>query len=297
MPPSRRALLSGVSSLALPVVAGCTTDGGVAHDPTDEPTPPPNVTTFTETKPMPTPTDIRGSAAAVSFVERHEQRYVFNQLVEGFGGTQPATELSVEPAHVAVAFRTERGYYLLSSCSGSAAYYDPGGSSGMNLYETGVAHFVGEGIHRRIPFNAYRCHEPVVSAPESREDASLPRFQLYDFETPSDADLRTEDGHQVEVVVRNGAGEVVLNRQYWTSIPLTVQPNVTRTPGEYTLSATLDGTQQVTHEWSLSGAEQPSWWALALVVTNGGDLVVRTLYPNETVGVQSETLCGRVGEH
>ncbi|MFC6989056.1 hypothetical protein ACFQJD_10690 [Haloplanus sp. GCM10025708] len=120
--------------------------------------------TLTEKKPLPTPDDVSNETAARSFVETHERRYVYNELVDGFGTTQPATKITVESTDAAVGYTTAGGYYLLSTCRGSARYYDPDGSpsrAGRNA--ASVAHFVGSDVHRRIPFNAYRCEEPVVT--------------------------------------------------------------------------------------------------------------------------------------
>ena len=91
----------------------------------------------------------------------------------------------------------------------------------------------------------------------------------------------------------DGDGATVLDQEYRTSLPLTVQPRVTTTPGTYTLSASLADGGSVEREWSLSESVAPSWWALAVLVTNGGSVTVRTLYPNDAVGLPSSTLCER----
>jgi hypothetical protein len=292
----RRALLAALAG-GLSGLSGCGTDSTRVREPTRQ-TPPPNVSTVTEQRPIPAPSGVQHSAAARSFVERHERRYVFNELVDGSGQTQPAVDVTVDPVQVAVVARTDRGYYLLSSCRGSVEYAATDGSSGgMTVYASSVAHFVGSGTHRRIPFNAYRCREPVVSFPDGSPETPAARFQLYDFETPPDADLETPDGHRVDVTVEGPDGEPVLAREYQTSIPLTVQPSVTRTPGAYTLTASLNGAAPISHDWSLSTPVDASWWALAVVITNGGELLLRTLYPNDAVGLPSSTLCRHaVGE-
>jgi hypothetical protein len=278
------------------LLGGCVTDSS-SEGSTANPTVPPNVTTVTGTKPLPTPASPSSPEAARSFVETHEQRYVYNELVDGIASAYPATEISVEPAQTAVVHTTDRGYYLLSSCSGSARYYDPDGSpSSATRYASSIAHFVGAGIHRRIPFGAYRCLDPVITA-SSGEHSTHPvaRFQLYDFETPPDYDLTEQDGHTVHVTVTDGDGETVLSREYQTVVPLTIQPNVTRKPGRYTLTVSLADGGSVRYNWSLSTQVAPAWWAVAVVITNAGEVVVRTLYPNDDVGLPRETLCRRAG--
>ncbi len=280
-------------------LSGCSTTSGPVRDPspTPEPTPPPDVNTLTEEKSLPTPDDVSEEAAALSFVETHERRYVYNELVDGFGTTQPATDITVESTDAAVVYTTDEGYYLLSTCRGSAQYYDPDGSprrAGRNA--ASVAHFVGSDTHRRIPFNAYRCAEPVVTdADEGDEDRSSARFQIYDFETPPNYDQPDQGGHEVDVRVSDAAGEAILDRDYRTSLPLTMQPRVTRTTGGYSLSVSTTDGGQVQHDWSLSGPTDPTWWALAVLITHSGDVTVQTLYPNEMVGLPSTSLCTRMG--
>ncbi|WP_338742254.1 hypothetical protein [Haloplanus salilacus] len=186
--------------------------------------------TVTEKLSLPTPDDVSNEAAARSFVETHERRYVYNELVDGVGTSHPATDITVESADSAVVHTTPGGYYLLSTCRGSAKYYDPDGSprrAGRNA--ASVAHFVGSDRHRRIPFNAYRCAEPVVTDSDGEdEDGSSARFQIYDFETVPNYDRPEQGGHALDVRVSDAGGEVVLERDYRTSLPLTVQPRVTR---------------------------------------------------------------------
>lgn len=79
-------------------------------------------------------------------------------------------------------------------------------------------------------------------------------------------------------------------------VPLTIQPNVTRKPGRYTLTVSLADGGNVRYNWSLSTPVTPEWWAVAAVITNAGELVVRTLYPNDDVGLPRETLC-RQADH
>lgn len=180
------------------LLGGCVTDSDSVGESTANPTLPPNVTTVTGTKPLPTPGSPSSPEAARSFVETHEQRYVYNELVDGIATAYPAIEISVEPAQTAVVHTTDRGYYLLSSCSGSARYYDPDGSpSSATKYASSIAHFVSTEIHRRIPFGAYRCRDPVITASSGERPARpVARFQLYDFETPPDYDLRSRTGRR-----------------------------------------------------------------------------------------------------
>lgn len=282
------------------VLAGCSTESRFNRESTSTPasTPPPNVTTFTETKTLPTPDGVSSREAARSFVQTHEQRYVYNELVDGFGGSQPAINIDVEPTQVAVVHTTDSGYYLLSSCTGSAEYYDPDGSpSNSTRNASSVAHFVGPTHHRRIPFNAYRCQRPIVeSSSEVASDEPAVRFQIYDFDTKPDYVHPEQGGHMVDVTLTDADGTSVLEREYQTSLPLTVQPRVTETPGQYTLSASLADGRNIQHTWSLSGPASPSWWALSILITNGGDLAVQMLYPNEAVGLPSGTLCRHMGD-
>jgi len=124
----RRDVLATLASGA-GVLAGCSTRSRPVSEATPEPEPrPPDVTTITETKPLPTPDGASSRQAARSFVAAYERRYVYNELVDGFGGSQPAIEITVEPSRVAPVHATDRGYYFLSSCRGSARHYDPDGS-------------------------------------------------------------------------------------------------------------------------------------------------------------------------
>ncbi len=251
--------------------------------------------TLTEEKPLPTPDGVSNEAAARSFVEAHERRYVYNELVGGFGTAQPATEITVEPTDAAVVYATDAGYYLLSTCRGSAQYYDPDGASRRaRRNAASVAHFVGSDVHRRIPFDAYRCAEPIVTGSGEGERSSA-RFQIYDFETPPNYDQPDQSGHEVDVRISDAAGEVVLDRDYRTSLPLTVQPRVTRTTGAYSISVSTGGGGQVQHDWSLSEPTDPAWWALVVLITHSGGVTVQTLYPNEVVGLPSGSLCTRLG--
>ncbi|MDS0293047.1 hypothetical protein [Halogeometricum luteum] len=290
----RRPFLGAVGAA---LAAGCSGRSRPVATRTERPTPPANVTTITDTKPLPTPDGDGGRRAALSFVEMHERRFVYNELVGGFGTAQPAISIDVGPVHAAVVRATDRGHYLLSTCSGSARYYDPDGSpSGASRNAASVAHFVGPDTHRRIPFNAYRCREAVLAASEAsdrdRETAGA-RFQIYDFDTPPEYDRPEEGGRAVEVTVSGSDGERVLDRSYRTSLPLTVQPGITETPGTYTLSATLDGGASVRREWTLPDSRTPSWWGMAVLITNGGGIAFQSFYPNETVGVPRGTLCRR----
>ncbi len=278
------------------LLGGCVTDSSSpVGESTANPTVPPNVTTVTGTKPLPTPASPSTPEAARSFVETYEQRSVYNELVDGIASAYPAIEISVEPARTAVVHTTDRGYYLLSSYSGSGRYHDPDGSPGSaTKYASSIAHFVGSEIHRRIPFGAYRCRDPVITASSGeRPTHPVARFQLYDFETPPDYDLTEQDGHSVHITVTDGDDETVLSREYQTVVPLTIQPNVTRKSGRYTLTVSLSHGGSVRYNWSLSTSVAPEWWAVGVVITNAGEVVVRTLYPNDDVGLPRETLCRR----
>lgn len=260
---------------------------------TPRPTPPPDVVTETA-KAVPEPSGVDSTEAATAFVTEHESRYVHNELVDGFGGDRAATDITVELASAAVVHTTEQGYYLLSTCSGSAEYYSADGSSGAGRNAASVAHFVGGDTHHRVPFNFYSCESPGVPTPTERESGPpLARLQLYDFQTPPDYENPDEGGHTVDLTVRDDDGEAVLDRSYQTSLPLSVQPRVTDEPGAYTISAALDDGTTAKYDWAPSGPEDPSWWAVAVIVTNAGGLTVQRLYPNETVGLPERTLCRR----
>ncbi|MFB6354815.1 MAG: hypothetical protein ABEJ92_12110 [Halobacteriales archaeon] len=290
----RRPFLAGLAGTAS-VLAGCATTPP-DPDPTPEPTPPPDVTVVTETRPLPTPGDPPSRAAARRFVAKHERRYVYNELVDGFASTQPAVDITVEEPRVSVVHAADRGYYLLSTCTGTARYFDPDGSrSSGSRNAASVAHFVGPGVHRRIPFNAYRCRQPVVPAtPDERDNPPAARFQVYDFETPPDDDHPEAGGRTLDVTVADPDDGTVLDRRYRTSLPLTVQPGVTDTPGRYRLAASLRNGGAVGSDWRLDGPSDPAWWALAIVITYAGELVVLTWYPNGAVGLPRRTLCRRV---
>jgi|GEM_PF-6024436 len=293
----RRDVLAAVTCGA-GALAGCSTDPGSRLDvtPTPESTVPPDTRTLTEEKPLPRPDDVPTEAAARSFVETYERRYVYNELVDGFGTSRPATDICLESTAVSVVYATADGYYLLSTCRGNAHYYDPDGSpSRARRNAASVAHFVGEGVHRRIPFNAYRCAAPVVTDPDDRGDDGAPaRFQIYDFETPPNYERTDRGGHEVGIRITDADGEVVLERGYRTSLPLTVQPGVTRTAGEFSLSADVADGDRATHDWSPPGTADPAWWALGVLITHAGDVIVETLHPNDTVGLPDTSLCARM---
>ncbi len=290
----RRRVLASIAC-GTSILAGCATRERDSRSSvsTSQPTPPPDVTTLTETKPLPEPSEVSSSAVAQSFVETYEQRYVYNELVGGFGSSGVATEITVEPARVAVVHTTDSGYYVLSSCRGSARYYRSGSSaSSATRNASSVAHFVSNERHRRIPFNAYRCERPVVqTSTANNSDKPLARLQIYDFESDPDYEHPEQGGRTVNVTVWNDSGEAILEQAYQTSLPLTIQPAVTETPGSYTLAASLADGPTVQYEWDLSTPETPSWWALCLAITAGGRLAVKRWYPNEEVGVPSNGVC------
>lgn len=293
----RRSFLTGMVGGA-GLLAGCAgrSETDAEYTPTPEPTPPPDVSTETPVS-VPEPSGVDSVDAARQFVSTYESRYIHNELVDGFGSSQPATEITVEPARVETVYSTENGYYLLSTCRGSAEYYQADGSSGASRNAVSVAHFVGGDSHRRTPFNYYSCEEPSVpTATEGETQAEsepLARLQLYDFETPPDYENPDEGGQTVEVTVRDSTGSVVLEKGYQTSLPLTVQPRVVEEPGAYTITARLEDGTTAEYDWSATSPTAPSWWAIAVVVTNTGDLTIQRFYPNETVGLPRRSLCGR----
>ena len=297
----RRSFLAGTVGGA-GLLAGCggRSETDAQYTPTPEPTPPPDVSTETPVS-VPEPNGVNSADAAVQFVSTYESRYIHNELVDGFGSSQPATEITVEPASVEVVHTTENGYYLLSTCRGSAEYYQADGSSGASRNAVSVAQFVGGDSHRRIPFNYYSCEQPSIPTPTEGESGGgnqaesepLARLQLYDFETPPDYENPDEGCRTVEVTVRDATGSVVLQTGYQASLPLTVQPRVVEEPGAYTITARLEDGTTAEYEWSPTSPTAPSWWATAIVVTNAGDLTIQRFYPDETVGLPPRTLCGR----
>lgn len=95
------------------------------------------------------------------------------------------------------------------------------------------------------------------------------------------------------MTVRDEGGSAVLDRTCRTSLPLTVQPRVAETPGKYTVTASLADGETVRRDWSLSEPVDAAWWALAVLVTDGGAPTVQMLFPNDAVGPPRDTLCGR----
>ncbi|MFD1514755.1 hypothetical protein [Halomarina rubra] len=292
---NRRALLAAVGTSLLAGCSGRDERSTLDFTPATEPPPPENVTTITETKPVPTPADVTSREAARSFVETHEQRYVYNELVGGgmVDRQRAATSVDVEPAEVAVVAAVDGGYYLLSTCRGTAEYYSPGSSSrGGGRTAGSVAHYVDASTHRRIPFNFFSCESFATPATPGEAESLPARLQVYDFDTPPDYDRPDQGGHRVDVTVGAADGNAVLDTEVRTSLPLTVLPGVTETPGTYQLSASLPDADSVTYEWSPS-PDDPSWWATAVVVTNDGGLEALQLHPNEAVGLPRQSSCER----
>lgn len=184
---------------------------------------------------LPIPDDVSTEAAARSFVETPERRYVHNDPVDGFGTTQPATETTVDASDSAVVDRGNK-----ASDSG----FDP------------------EAVH--------------------------------DFETPPNYDQPDQGGHEGTVRVSDAAGEVGLDRDYRPPLPPTVQPRATRPTGAYSLSASTTDGGHARYDWSPSGPTDPARWALAVLITHGDDVAVRTLYPNAVAGVHATTPCTRM---
>ncbi|MFC6989057.1 hypothetical protein ACFQJD_10695 [Haloplanus sp. GCM10025708] len=57
--------------------------------------------------------------------------------------------------------------------------------------------------------------------------------------------------------------------------------------------STTDG-GHAQHDWSLPEQTDPTWWALAVLITHGGDVAIQTLYPGDVVGLPSTSLCTRM---
>lgn len=284
----RRALLATLGSVA---VAGCADRTAPSTRHTDPLTPPANVTVYTEARPMPDVPSSPSVESAREFVAAHEEALVYNELV-GKGdpmvrvsGTDYPISVEVEDATTHVVHEGDAGVYVLSSCSGEAEYYcenrDPNGGCGRGAGRNAhaVTHFVGDGEHVRIPFNAYSCKEfrEPYAAGDPGENVALDdhelaaRLNCYDF---------TGDEPTVDVrIIHAASGDRVLSESYDLSLPLSVQPNVTRRRGVYEIEATVDGV--TAHgEWTVTDPEAASWTGLCVYVTPDGEPTVVTVGRN-----------------
>lgn len=284
---NRRELFATIGVVA---TAGCSADSRdeyapVSRSPTDAAT---QASTTTETKPLPAPPADPTTASARSFVATYEERGVHNDLVEhGY-----ARSVEVESATVEAFRETDGGYFLLSSCRGTGEASAGSGSMGRNA--SGVVHFVGSGIHKRVPYNAYSCAEfGDATTTEDRDGFHPVKFQIYDFQSEIGYDRPESGGRRVDVRVERDSGETVLDRTYNTSLPLTVQPGVAARTGQYVLTATLDDGTRVERDWNLATSSTPSWWALAVFVAPDGDLFAEVVDPPGDLGLPEESLCRR----
>lgn len=284
----RRAFLAAVG---IAVTAGCSADSDREYGPVSETATDTATATAATAKPK-TTTSVpeRPTAAdARSFVAAHERRYVHNELVDaGY-----AVSVEVEPASVRVFRETDEGYFLLSSCSGSA---ESSGSGSMSRNASGVVHFVGSGVHRRIPYNAYACSKSGGATTDRDDDETHPhpaRFQIYDFRSEIEYDDPERGGRRVDVRVERDSGRTVLDRTYETSLPLTVQPNVVARPGTYVFTATLEDGERVERDWNLAPPSTPPWWGLAAFVTPSGGLFAVVVDPPGRLGLPERSLCTR----
>lgn len=250
------------------------------------PTPPPNVTVYTETRDAPERPDEVTRESAVAFVAEHEETLVYNELIgEGdpmvrarASGQGPATDVSVDPAEVVVLFEREGGVFLLSSCTGTAEFYCEGSCGpSMTRNASAVTHFVGPDDHVRVPYNAYACRDvlepyagddPTENVELDERDAAA-KVQFYDLALGN---------HDLDVTVTHRAsGDRVLDGTFELSLPLTVRTDLTRRKGVYDVRAELPDGTTATGEWTVNGPASYSWTGLSVYVTPGEDLVVHTV--------------------
>lgn len=282
---NRRAYLAAIGAA---VVAGCNGDPDREYAAVSETTAETATATTATTKPMPSPPEEPTANEARAFVATHEERYVLAELVDdGY-----AVSVDVEPATARVFHETDEGYYLLSSCRGSAE--SSSGSGSMTRNASSIVHFVGPGIHKRVPHNWYACSKSgsATTAEDDADDLSA-RFQIYDLRSEIDYDNPDSGGLRVDVRVEREPGETILDRSYRTSLPLTVQPRVVGRPGRYALTATLEGGERAEHDWDLTTPSTPSWWGLAVFVTPDGDLFADVLDSPGALGLPERSLCTR----
>lgn len=284
---NRRGLLAAIGAVA---AAGCSADPGDERDSVASRTTTSATLTATtvERAPLPAPPEAPTVASARSFVTTYEERSVRNDLVES--GYARAVE--VESATVEVFRETDDGYFLVSSCRGTAESSSGSGSMGRNA--SGVVHFVSSGTHERVPYIWYSCAEfGDATTAEKRDDADPAKFQIYDFESEIDYDHPESGGRRVDVRVDRDSGTSVLDRTYETSLPLTVQPGVVAQPGRYVLTATLDDGTSFERNWNLTTPSTPPWWALAVFVAPDGDLFAEVVDPPGDLGLPESSLCRR----
>lgn len=283
---NRRGLLAAIGAA---VTAGCSTDSDREYTPvtrgtTDAATP---TATTAETEQLPSPPGDPTASSARSFVATYEERGVHNDLVEqGY-----ARSVEVETATVEVFRETEAGYFLLSSCSGSAESGSDSGSMGRNAHS--IVHFVASETHKRVPYNWYQCAEFRDATTDESDDSDPAKFQIYDFQSEIDYDQPESGGRWVDVRVERESGETVFDRTYETSLPLTVQPGVVARPDRYVFTATLDDGTRVERNWNLSTPSTPPWWALAVFVAPDGDLFTQVVDLPGDLGLPEGSLCRR----
>lgn len=283
---NRRRVLAAIGTAA---IAGCSTDSDREYTPVSRSTTDATPTATTvAAEPLPSPPEEPTAASARSFVATYEERHVRNALVEqGY-----ARSLEVESAAVEAFRETDDGYFLLSSCSGSAESSSGSGSMGKNAF--GVVHFVASGTHKRVPYNWYSCAEfGDATTTDERDDTDPAKLQIYDFQSEIDYDQPESGGRRVDVRVERDSGETVLDRTYETSLPLTVQPGVVARPGRYVLTATLDDGTSVERDWDLTTPSTPPWWALAVFVAPDGDLFAEVVDPSGDLELPNGSLCRR----
>lgn len=282
---NRRAYLAAIGAT---VVAGCNGESDRGYEPVSETTAETATATTATTKSMPSPPEEPTANEARTFVATHEERYVLAELV----GDGYAVSVDVEPATVRVFRETGEGYYLLSSCRGSAE--SSSGSGSMVRNASSIVHFVGPGVHKRIPHNRYACPKSgSATTAEGDADAPPARLQIYDLRSEIDYDRPESGGLGVDVRVERESGETVLDRSYRTSLPLTVQSRVVARPGQYALTATLESGEYAEYDWDLTTPSTPPWWGLAVFVTPDGDLFAEVLDPPGALGLPERSLCTR----
>lgn len=250
-------------------------------------TPPETITDCREPPTLPAePTRER----AREFVAAHEEALVYNWLVSQNGGPDDCrpdepgssasaasatgvTEVTVEPATTAVTADADPGFYVVSSCSGSASYWcpDEGRScSGASRNAHFVTHYVGDGRHVRVPDNWTSCNvrDDPYRSPDAAENVSVPEdepgatFRVYDF----------GGGDTVDATLTHlGSDETVLAETYEPPHGPAVQSNVTVRRGNYRLVASADDAR-TSREFSITGRDDPAWNGICVYLGPDGDL-------------------------
>lgn len=253
-------------------------------------TTPPATTVDCREPPSPPADPTRDSAR--EFVASHEAARIHNWLVAQHGGSgdcrpdgagvevrsssaRRVVEMSVEDAETAVTADTDAGFYVVSSCSGSARYWCPDERRACARAERNahfVTHYVGDGEHVRVPDNWIACDvrdEPYRS-PDAAENVAVPEddpgmtFRIYDF----------LGGRAVDATLTHlGTGDEVLAETYEPPRGPSVQTNVTVRRGDYRLVASASD-DRVAHEFSITSRDDPAWNGICVYLGPDADIHV-----------------------